>query len=250
MRSEIYGELTACLDRREGVVLATVVEGRGAGSQMLIWPRGETFGDLGSPRLNQRAALFAEQIFPERQSGRKSFRWDEDDLDVFFEVIPPPAELIIVGAVHVAISLVRLAGGLGYRTVVIDPRTAFATAERFAAADALIARWPEEAFQDIQLHEGSSLVVLSHDMKIDLPALAIGLGSPCSYLGALGSRRTHTKRVEALLEKGFSSAEIDRIHAPVGLALGGRTAEEIALAIMAQIVAVSHGRPTRLASAE
>lgn len=244
MQSEVYGELNACLDRCEMVVLATLVEGPGIGRQMLIWPRGETFGDLGSPRLNQRAALLADQIIPDRQSARKSFRWEEDNLDVFFEVFPPPLELVIVGAVHVAISLIRLAGDLGYRTVVIDPRTAFATRERFADADALISQWPQEALQEIHLHEASSLVVLSHDMKIDLPALEAGLRSRCSYLGALGSRKTHAKRVEALLQSGFSPEEIGRIHAPVGFDLGGRTAGEIALAIMAQIVAASHGRPT------
>jgi len=243
VQPEIFAELAACLDRRELVVMASVVDGVGTGSQMLIWPRGETFGDLGSPRLNQRAALFAEQIVPSLQSGRKMFRWDTHEIDVFFEVYPPPAELVIVGAVHVAVPLIRMAKILGYRTVVIDPRAAFATEERFAQADRILNQWPEKAFAEVALHEASCLVALSHDMKIDLPALVAGLESRCRYLGALGSRKTHAKRVTALLERGFSAADVERIHAPIGLDLGGRKAEEIALAIMAEVVAVGYGRP-------
>lgn len=245
MLGEIYRELIACLDRRELVVLSTVVEGRGQGNELLIWPRGETLGDLGSPRLNQRAALYAEQIAPTFQSGRKSFRWDDHEVDVFFEVYPPPPELIVVGAVHVAIPLIGLAKGLGYRTVVVDPRSAFATKERFPQADEILSTWPEEAFQKIDLHESSYLAVLSHDMKIDLPALAAALRSPARYIGALGSSRTHAKRVKALQAEGFSNEEMGRIHAPIGFDLGGRRAEEIALSIMAEMVAAGHGRPTR-----
>jgi len=244
MRREILAELAACVERPETVVLATVVGGEGMGRQMLIWPRGETFGDLGSPRLNQRAALFAEQITPDLQSGRKTFRWDAKDIDVFFEVYPPPSEVVIIGAVHVAVPLVSLAKILGFRAIVIDPRAAFATVERFEHADLVLNLWPDQAFEEVRLHEASCLVVLSHDMKIDLPALVAGLRSPCRYLGALGSRKTHGKRIEALFESGFSAAEIDRIHAPIGFDLGGRKAEEIALAIMAEVVAAGYGRPT------
>lgn len=244
MLAEVFSELQACLERRELVVLATVVEGPGQGSQMLVWPTGETFGDLGSPRLNQRAALFAEQTLSGLQSSRKAFRWDGEEVDVFFEVHAPPSEIVIVGAVHVAMALVELAKILGYRVVVIDPRAAFATQERFHQADLLLNQWPEEALQRVELHEASCLVVLSHDMKIDLPALEVGLGSRCRYVGALGSRKTHAKRVRALEEKGFDAAAIHRIHSPIGLDLGGRQAEEIALAILAEMVAAGYGKPT------
>lgn len=244
MQREIFDELSACLDRHELVVLATIVEGVGTGRQMLIWPRGETFGDLGAPRLNQRAALFAEQIIPGQQSCRKAFRWDDREIDVFFDVYPPPAEIVVVGAVHVAVPLIDFARLLGYRTVVIDPRAVFATRERFARADRLLIQWPQDALQDVAMHEASSLVVLSHDMKIDLPALELGLRSTCRYIGALGSRKTHAKRVEALLDLGYSEQEVARIHSPIGLDLGGRRAEEIALAILAEIVAAAHGRQT------
>lgn len=242
MRREIFRELRRCLEAREVVLLATVVGGPGCGNQLLVWPRGETLGDLGSPRLNQRAALYAEQVLPSHKPSRKQFTRDGFEIDVFFEVFPPPPELVIVGAVHVAVALVDMARGLGFRTVVIDPRSALATAERFPTADVLDPRWPQEAFPAHGLHEGSHVVMLSHDFKIDLPALELALRSPARYIGALGSKRTHAKRLQRLREAGFEDAELDRIHSPIGLDLGGRRAEEIALSIMAEIVAVDHGR--------
>lgn len=242
MRAEIFRQLRDSLGRNQLVVLATVVAGEGRGRQLLIWPRGETLGDLGSPRLNQRVALYAEQIAVDFESGRKLFRHDEEEIDVFFEVHPPPPELLVVGAVHVAIPLVSFARLLGFLTRVIDPRRAFATRERFAHADEILDQWPREALQRIGLHESSYLVLLSHDLKIDLPALELALRSPARYIGALGSKKTHGKRVAALRERGLSDDEIARIHAPIGLDLGGRRAEEIALAIMAEVVAVQHGR--------
>ncbi len=242
MQATLYSELKSCVDSGQLVVLATVVEGTGLGRQLLIWPGGQTLGDLGSPRLNQQAALYGEQIAPSFESGRKDFALDADSLDIFFEVLPPPPELIIVGAVHVAIHLIDFANRLGFRTIVIDPRGAFATEERFSEADKLIKAWPNQAFEEIGLHESSHVVLLSHDLKIDLPALEIALRSPARYIGALGSKKTHAKRSIELKEMGFDEVEIGKIHAPIGLDLGGRRAEEIALSIIAQIVAVDHGR--------
>ena len=192
--------------------------------------------------MNQRAALYGEQIAQSFESGRKSFTLDGDKLDLFFEVLPPAPELIIVGAVHVALPLISFAKTLGFSTTVIDPRKAFATPERFESSDRLIHAWPKEALAELTLHAATHFVVLSHDLKIDLPALEIALRSPARYIGALGSKKTHQKRVTALQEAGFSDQEIARIHAPIGLNLGGRRAQEIALAIMAQIVAVDHGQ--------
>ncbi len=227
------------------VVLATVVSGPVTGSQLLVWSGGETLGDLGSPRLNQRAALYAEQILPTGQAGRKSFRWNQDAIDAFFEVYSPPPELIVVGAGHVAIPLVRFAKGLGFRTHVVDPRETFATRERFQDVDSLLVGWPGEAFPEIGLHAGTCIAVLSHDLKIDSPALALALRSPARYIGVLGSRRTHAKREALLREEGFNDEDLARIHSPIGLDLGGRSAEEIALSVIAEVVAVGNGRATR-----
>ena len=155
---------------------------------------------------------------------------------------PPPPRLIVVGAVHVAVHLVHYARRLGFETVVVDPRTAFATPERFAHADRLVSEWPQEALPEIGLDENGYLAVLSHDLKIDVPALVWALRQPARYIGALGSKKTHAKRVTALREAGVDDAAIERIHAPIGLDLGGRRAEEIALSVMAEIVAARHGR--------
>ena len=242
MLREIFDELIASLHARQSVVLATVVSGPQPGRQLLVWPRGETLGDLGSPRLNQRAALYAEQILSGGTSSRKTFRWEGDELDTFFEVYLPLPELVVVGAVHVAVPLIGFARALGYRTIVIDPRGQFATADRFAEADRVLNAWPEEAFAEIGLHDESYLAVLTHDLKIDIPALELGLHSSARYIGVLGSRKTHAKRIAMLRDKGFTDDDIARISSPIGLDLGGRRAEEIALSIIAEMVAVGHGR--------
>lgn len=241
MRADLYRELKSCLEREELVTLVTVMAGRHLGGQLIVWPGGETRGDLGSPRLNQKASLYGQQACQSFVSKRKTVEIERQAVDLFFEVLPPPPRLIVVGAVHVAIPLVGFAKTLGMTTVVVDPRTAFATAERFAHADQLLHDWPDEALARVGLHETSSVAVLSHDQKIDLPALRVALRSRARYIGALGSKKTHQKRVDALREEGFSEEEIARIHSPIGLDLGGRRAEEIALAIMAEIVGVSHG---------
>ncbi|MEE8277262.1 MAG: XdhC family protein [Thermoanaerobaculia bacterium] len=241
MHSAIFERLRRGLEQNELFALATVVAGPGVGNQILVWPGGQFLGDLGAPRLNQRASIYAEQAIPEFGSARKSFRQDGDAVDVFFEVFAPPPKLILVGAVHVAISLIAFAKLLGFRSVVIDPRTAFATAERFADADRLILEWPAEALEDEGINENTYLAVLSHDLKIDLPALEVALRSRARYIGALGSKKTHAKRVAALKEAGFGDEELGRIHSPIGLPLGGRHAEEIALAIIAQVVAARYG---------
>jgi len=241
MREAIYRQLSACLESRQLAALATVVEGPGIGNQLLIWPGGQTLGDLGAPRLNQRAAIYGEQVIPIFATGRKSFQLDNEVVDVFFEVLVPSPKLVVVGAVHVAIALVELARHLGFETIVIDPRGVFATEGRFSQADRLIKAWPDEALDVVGLDESTYLVLLSHDLKIDLPALRKSLRSSVRYIGALGSKKTHEKRVVALRQEGFSDEELARIHAPIGLDLGGRRAEEIALSIIAEIVAVRHG---------
>jgi xanthine dehydrogenase accessory factor len=242
MRGVIFQRLQEGLAASELFALATVVEGPGLGGQMLIWPGGQSLGEVGTPDLNRRAMELADQALVEMASRRHSLDQDGDSVDIFFEVFPPPPKLILVGAVHVAISLITYAKQLGFRCIVIDPRTAFATPERFAAADRLIQDWPTKALEEEGISGNTYLAVLSHDLKIDLPALEAGLRSPARYIGALGSKKTHAKRVAALQESGFSDQDIGRIQAPIGLDLGGRRAEEIALSIIAQVVAARYGR--------
>jgi xanthine dehydrogenase accessory factor len=161
-----------------------------------------------------------------------------EEVEIFFDVYRPAPRLIIVGAVHIASDLIRFARPLGYRTYLVDPRTAFATEERFPHVDELMPRWPDEALPDIGLSNDTAVVVVTHDPKLDDPALLLALPSPAFYVGALGSPKTHARRVERLLAAGVSQAQIDRLHAPIGLNIGGKTPAEIALSIMAQIVAV------------
>ncbi len=148
----------------------------------------------------------------------------------------------MVGGVHIAIALTALAKTLGFQTVVIDPRRAFGNAARFPNVDRLIQAWPEEAFSEIEVTSGDAVVMLTHDPKIDDPALKKVLNSPASYIGALGSRATHEKRKRRLLADGVTSAQMDRLHAPIGLDIGAESPEEIALAIMAEIVAAQHDK--------
>lgn len=163
-----------------------------------------------------------------------------EKISILFEVHLPPPAVVMVGGVHIAVGLTRIANTLGYRTIVIDPRRAFATAERFSEADLMLTAWPDEAFESVPLTETTAVAMLTHDPKIDDPALKIVLRSPVFYVGALGSRQTQQNRRERLLADGLSVTQIDRIQGPIGLPLGGRTPEEIALAIMAQIVAARH----------
>ena len=242
MRDEIFARLSAHLEADELVALVTVAAGAGAGRQRLVRPVEEAIGSLGSAALDAEGDQLAGESFASFASRRREVEVAGAVHDLFCDVYPPSPKLYVIGAVHVAIHLCRFARELGFRTVVIDPRTAFATAERFADADELDARWPEEALADRRLDEGSYLATLAHDQKIDLPALAAALRSPARYIGALGSKRTHARRVAALQELGFDANDIARIRSPIGLDLGGRRAEEIALAVIAEIVAASHGR--------
>ncbi len=163
------------------------------------------------------------------------------DGDWFIEPFRRPAHLVIVGAIHIAIPLHRLAKLMGYRVTVVDARAKFATKERFPEADELIVAWPDEAMKALTLDNSTYVVILTHDPKFDLPALRSVLGKDVGYIGAIGSRKTNENRFSALREEGFTEEQISRVHGPVGLDLGGRGAEETALGILAEITAVRFG---------
>ena len=242
MKAAVWQALERALAAEELVAVATVVAGPGTGRQQLLRPGASGPGDLVGAELTAAAERLAAEGFAAFASRRATVAADGGEVELFLDVHPPPAKLVIVGAVHVAIPLVGFARRLGFRTVVIDPRSAFATGERFAEADELICDWPREAMAAIGLNQATYVAVLSHDLKIDLPALEAALRAPVRYIGALGSRKTHAKRVAALEKSGFSAAEILRIRSPIGLDLGGgRRAEEIALSVIAEVVRASHG---------
>jgi xanthine dehydrogenase accessory factor len=166
--------------------------------------------------------------------------------EYFLTVTVPPVKLVITGAVHISQALAPFAAGVGLDVTIIDPRTAFATPERFPGV-ALLAEWPDTALPRIGgLDRYTALVALTHDPKIDDPALDAGLRAQCFYIGALGSRKTHATRVARLTEAGFTEADIARIHAPIGLDIGASSPPEIAVSILAEIIgALRHDRRRR-----
>lgn len=172
----------------------------------------------------------------------------EGGLDWFFARMLSKPQLVCIGGVHIAVRLCEIAHVLGYRTVVIDPRGIFATDERFPAVDELVHAWPQEAFKDIPLTASTAICALTHDPKIDVPALLAALDSPAFYIGSLGRSTTQWARWRALREEGATDADIDRIFGPIGLDLRGREPAEIALSVMAEITAVRHGSPYELST--
>ena len=181
-----------------------------------------------------------ETSFQEGDPGVRAPERREDD---YREPVLTPAHLVIVGAIHIAIPLHRIAKVLGHRVTVIDARSQFATAERFPEADQVTVAWPDDGLGQLRLDRSAALVILTHDPKFDLPALRAALGSRAGYIGAIGSRKTNANRFDKLREEGFTEEQLARVHGPIGLDLGGRSAEETALAIMAEITAVSHAAP-------
>jgi xanthine dehydrogenase accessory factor len=171
----------------------------------------------------------------------KSVALKGSDGEVFINVFNPTIRLIIVGAVHVAQSLVPMARALGYDVVIVDPRSAFATEERFGDVP-ILHDWPDEALPKIGMDGRTALIALTHVPEIDDPALISALASDAFYVGALGSKRTHAKRVARLAQTGVASADLERIHAPIGLDIGAQGAAEIAVSIIAEITAVQRGK--------
>jgi xanthine dehydrogenase accessory factor len=234
--AEVHRRLLAALEAEKTVALGTRLDGSG---HLLAWPDGRLEGDHAlAPALT---ALFPGPA-AELRRGAEGPAPSEVEGDVFLEVLAPQPTLVIVGAVHIAIPLVRLAQTLGFRARVVDARRTFATRERFPTADELVVAWPQDALKADELGPQHSVVILSHDPKFDGPALQIALRSQAGYVGLIGSRTTQAQRQAVLREAGFGEAELARIHGPVGLDLGGREPAEIALAILAEIVAVRHGQ--------
>lgn len=237
----VWEGLRTALHEERLAAVATVLRGPLTGRKMLFWPQGTTEGTLGHPALEARLREAATEALARQQTQRLTVPVGEETADVLLEVFPPSPKLVIVGAVHIAIPLVTFAKALGFRTIVVDARQVFATPERFGHADELRIGWPEDVLQALPLDEATYVVVLTHDEKLDNPALKVALERPVRYVGALGSRKTHARRVRALKEMGLTDEQIARIHAPIGLDINARTPEEIAVAIMAEIVAARNG---------
>jgi xanthine dehydrogenase accessory factor len=221
--------------------VVTVIDGPDGrpGAQLLVDGRGVS-GSLGAE--TGAAAALARGVLAAGDSARVVLEGEHGPLTLFVDAIVPPPALLAIGGGHVTVALTRLAQVLGYQTIVLDPRRAFASEERFQHVDRLIAAWPQQALPELKITPATAVVLLSHDPRIDDPGLRLALESEAFYVGALGSRKTHAQRRERLLRAGVPGAELDRVHAPIGLDLGAQTPEEIALAIMAEIVAVRRRR--------
>lgn len=237
-----FDRLAACLDAGDLVAQSTVIAGRiGLGRKVIVWPDERIEGSLGSPELDEQVTGFTTARLAAGETGRTALEVGGEPVEILTEVYAPPPRLIVVGAVHIAIPLVALAKTLGYHTTVVDARATFATRERFPHADELIVRWPATALAELRVDPSTYVVVMTHDDKIDVPALQEAAGSRARYIGVLGSVGHHAQRVAALRELGVSEEQLGRLHAPIGLRLGAVGPEEIALAVLAEMVAVRHG---------
>lgn len=222
MRADILARLNAERAARRATILVTDIAD---GTQRLV-----RSAEVADDPLSDTLA--------KHLTSGKSGLVETDDAKLFLTVQVPPVRLVVVGAVHISQAMAPMAAGLDLALTVIDPRTAFASPERFPGVE-LVAAWPDAAFGGgiPVLDRYCALAALTHDPKIDDPALQAALRAGCFYVGALGSRKTHAARVARLREAGFSDAEIGRIRAPIGLDIGAVSPAEIALAVLAEIVA-------------
>jgi xanthine dehydrogenase accessory factor len=218
MQLDLLAELNAERAARRAVI---VVTDTATGSQRLV-----KAADVGKDPLRT--------VLAERMRNGKSGMEDTPSGRVFLTVYVPPTKLVIIGAVHISQALAPIAKLLDYDVTIVDPRTAFATPERFPDVT-IIAEWPDQALPPLGVDHYTAFVALTHDPKIDDPALVHALSRDCFYIGALGSRKTHARRMERLVQQGINQAAVARIHAPIGLDIGAVSPAEIAVAIMAQI---------------
>lgn len=222
------------IEEEDPLALTTLVRGPEdlVGKEFGVFKSNGSFGSI-KPDLD---AQLAGTIAAELSANDPRLVIIDSIGEVFIDVMPPPPTLVIVGGVHIAVALVKMAKASGFRTIIVDPRRQFGTQVRFPDADRIIQKWPDDAFEEIKLTSNTAVAMLTHDPKIDDPGLIAALPSEAFYVGALGSKKTQASRRQRLLEAGVSEELLSRLHGPIGLDLGGRSPEEIALAIMAEVV--------------
>ena len=244
----LYEALAEELRADEPVALATIIDGVGKGARLLVRPGREVLGSLGSPELDEVAA---RDVLGELELGQTCVRHygtggeqRMEDLTLFVESFAPQPRMLIFGAVDFTAALARVAKVLGYKVVVCDARKVFATPKRFPMADEIRVEWPDNVFDSYEskLRPVDAVCILTHDTKFDVPAVVRALRTDVGYIGVMGSRRTHAKRVERLREVGVDEDGLARLMAPIGLDIGGRTPEETAVSVVAEIIAVRAGR--------
>jgi xanthine dehydrogenase accessory factor len=252
----LYERLRDLIRAESPVALVTVINGLNVGAKLLVEGDGTAAGSLGHPELDRIATRDA---LAELEAGRTGIRHygpegqttPEDLIDtpivrVFVESYAPPPQMWIFGAVDFTAALAKVAKILGYRVTVCDAREIFATKRRFPMADEVRVTWPGPMFDKFGDTLGSrdAVCILTHDPKFDVPAVQGALASRVGYVGVMGSRKTHTKRMERLREVGLTDSDLARLMSPIGLDLGARTPEETAISICAEIIARRTGRST------
>ena len=228
----IWKAIQSSIEDNTGGVLLNDLEQQQA-RNLFIKPDGKKYGSL----LGNDLELIAKRAFQER----KNQIIEHNGKRYFAHVFPPKSRLLIIGAAHITVDLVNFANQFGFETIVIDPRGFFASNTQFDSPPSqLIKNWPQEVLNEMQMDAYTYAVVLSHDSKIDDPALHYLLKSEVAYIGALGSNRTHAKRVKRLEAAGFETAEIEKIHAPIGVNINAKSPKEIALSIISEIIQIKN----------
>lgn len=246
-RMEGMEPLLSALRAEQPIARAVVIDGTWSqfvGRQMFVEEHAsDPRGTLGEPVLDTLTVDDAREALRSGAASARTHRYEAWQFEVFTAPYPSPRHLIIVGAGHISQPLAKIAKVLGYRVTIVDARAAFNTTGRLPDADELILEWPDEALERLPLTSATAVAVLTHDDKFDVPALATALRAPVvGYVGAIGSRGTRERRNARLREVGVTDEQIARIHGPIGLDIGARNPSEIALAIMAQIIAARNGR--------
>jgi xanthine dehydrogenase accessory factor len=211
------------------------------GRRVAVFASDRSVGSI-DRELDESIEAAARPLLPTGGTRLLALAWRDCEARVFLEAFAPPSRLFIVGATHAAVALCRMAKLVGFYVTVVDPRSIYASPERLPEADEIRRAWPEQALDENELDEYSYLVSLTHDVKFDHPTLVKALRSSARYVGAIGSRATHERRRQQLREQGFTDGDLSRIRSPIGLDIGSRTPEEIAVSILAEMLSVRYGR--------
>ena len=240
----LFEQFSAALEEERPVAMATVVfappsGGIATGAKLLV-SETAVVGSLGHEGLDVAVSDDARGMLAHGQTGKRHYgvagQRRMEDVTVFMEAFVPPPRMLVFGAIDYAAAVARIGKFLGYRVTVCDAREAFATAQRFPEADEVVVEWPHRYLAATTVDARTVICVLTHDPKFDVPLLEVALGTDAAYIGAMGSRRTHEDRLKRLRDRSVDEVDLERLSAPIGLDLGGRTPEETAVSVAAEIV--------------
>jgi len=241
----LFDRLAQSIASEIPIALATRLDPIHQGAKLLVDGRG-AHGDLGTPGLNHAVEAEARALLSAAQTALRSFGLEGEpiglDARIFIQSFAPKPDMFVFGAIDFSRAMATIGKYLGYRVTVVDARPVFATKARVPDADEIAVAWPDEFLAKARVTESTVLIVLTHDVKFDIPLLKVAFATQAGYIGVMGSRTTHAHRVEALRADGATEAQLARLCAPVGLDIGARTPEETAISIAAEIVALRAGR--------